>query len=192
MNIADNIFAGSLVRLAASSASDYDLMAKWSENTEYSRMGNFGPSRLESGEFWRRVDQHSKDAYNFRIRTLSDDTLIGFIHLQVNWPNQVAEVGIAIGDPAYWSHGYGSDAMRVTVNYAFRELGLYKIMLGVFSYNTRAIRSYEKAGFVHEARARAIIFRDGQHYDMLHMGILRPEWEARLKAQPASTTDAQT
>ena len=183
MNIADNIFAGSLVRLAAPSASDYDLMAKWSENAEYSRMGNFGPSRLESGEFWRRVDQHSKDAYNFRIRTLEDDKLIGFLGLWVSWSNQMCRVRIGIGEPEYWGRGYGSDALHLLVNYAFRELNVYKISLNVAQYNARAIRAFEKVGFTHEGAIRALIYRDGQRYDELQMGTIRPEWEARLNEQ---------
>ena len=76
--------------------------------------------------------------------------------------------------------GYGSDALRLGINYSFRELNLYKVQLGVFSYNTRAIRTYEKIGFVREAVQRAMLYRDGQRFDMIEMGILRPEWEAQL------------
>jgi len=67
----------------------------------------------------------------------------------------------------------------VLIGYGFRELGLYRITLSVFSYNTRAIRSYEKVGFVREQVQRAALFRDGERYDMYIMGLLRPEWEAQ-------------
>ena len=44
--------------------------------------------------------------------------------------------------------------------------------LTVFEYNPRAIRSYEKAGFRHEGRARQALHRDSKRWDMLFMGIL--------------------
>ena len=43
--------------------------------------------------------------------------------------------------------------------------------------NARAIRAYEKAGFIHEGRARKALNRDGEHKDILFMGILRDEWK---------------
>ncbi len=67
--------------------------------------------------------------------------------------------------------------MHLTINYGFRELNLYRINLSVFAYNPRAIRAYEKADFVHEGTMRQALFRDGQRYDMLLMGLLRSEWQ---------------
>jgi len=46
-----------------------------------------------------------------------------------------------------------------------------------FEYNLRALRSYEKAGFVVEGRERQVLHRDGRRWDMIYMGILRKEWE---------------
>jgi RimJ/RimL family protein N-acetyltransferase len=74
--------------------------------------------------------------------------------------------------------------MRLTTAYAFRELNLYRISLTVFSYNTRAIRLYEKLGFVHEGVSRSALYRDGQRHDMLLMGLLRPEWEHIQSTSP--------
>jgi len=51
------------------------------------------------------------------------------------------------------------------------------VSLDVFEYNPRAIRSYEKAGFVVEGRQRQVLNRDGRRWDDVYMGILRQEWE---------------
>ncbi len=67
--------------------------------------------------------------------------------------------------------------MKIGLRYAFQELNLERVTLGVFAYNTRAIRSYEKAGFRHEGRERRYIHRDGERADVLFMGILRQEWQ---------------
>ena len=67
--------------------------------------------------------------------------------------------------------------MGVLLRYAFAELNLRRVSLSVFEYNPRAMRSYEKAGFVVEGRRRQALNRDGRRWDVIHMGILREEWE---------------
>ncbi|PJF44100.1 MAG: N-acetyltransferase, partial [Phototrophicales bacterium] len=90
--------------------------------------------------------------------------------------NRSSEVGISIGQPSYWDQGYGTDAMRVLLRYGFYEINLHRIELKVYSFNERAIRSYEKLGFQKEVVARQAIFRDGQYHDVIIMGLLRSEW----------------
>jgi RimJ/RimL family protein N-acetyltransferase len=186
MNLTDNLFVGKLVRFAAPKPDDHAAMAKWTDNPEYWRMLDTDPARPQNADYWADRDKEMKESqhnsFNFRIRTLEDDKLIGFFWIFARWQHQVCTVAIGIGEPEYWGRGYGADAMQLGVNYAFRELNLYKVGLSVFSYNTRAIRSYEKAGFVHETRLRAMAFRDGERHDWIEMGMLRSEWEARLNA----------
>jgi RimJ/RimL family protein N-acetyltransferase len=62
---------------------------------------------------------------------------------------------------------------------AFERIGLHRVALSVFSFNSRAIRSYEKAGFTLEGRHREAILRDGGRWDELTMGILASEYRAR-------------
>ncbi len=129
------------------------------------------------------VTQHQKNAnthnnFEFRIRTLAEDQLIGYTGLEVMWANQHAFVAIGIGEPEFWGKGYGLDAMQVILRYAFDELGLYRISLNVMSYNTRAIHLYEKIGFIHEGTQRECVYRDGQRWDLVYYGLLRHEWES--------------
>jgi RimJ/RimL family protein N-acetyltransferase len=126
------------------------------------------------------LDRASIDGYFFAIRTLESDVLIGFIGFFALLLNHGdAHVAIAIGERGSWNKGYGTDAMRIILHYAFNELNLRRVGLGVFEYNSRAIRSYEKAGFVHEGRMREAIHRDGKRFDFLFMGIFRDEWLAK-------------
>jgi RimJ/RimL family protein N-acetyltransferase len=60
-------------------------------------------------------------------------------------------------------------------------------MLDVYETNPRAIRSYEKAGFVHEGRKRQAMFKDGRFFDILIMSVLRQEWETRPGARTAGS-----
>ena len=116
--------------------------------------------------------------YFFMIRTLEGNNLIGQLAFDgVQWPHADTFVSISIGEREYWDKGYGTDAMRVILRYAFIELNLHRVSLNVFEYNQRAVRSYEKAGFNHEGRVRQFLNRFGQRWDLIHMGILREEWE---------------
>ena len=65
------------------------------------------------------------------------------------------------------------------VDHAFSSLGLHRVALSVFAFNERAIRAYQRVGFVHEGRAREAIWRDGRWWDEIHMSVLEPEWRAR-------------
>jgi len=180
------LFTGQLVRLAAPRPDDHETFARFSENDAYLRIMDNDPARPVSAEAhaaWETPFLQGPHSYVFRIRTLADDTLIGVVALgDLQWNHQCAMMGIAIGDPDYWGKGYGSDAIQLMLRYAFHELNLYRVWLSTIGYNTRAARAFEKAGFRPEGVWREMIARDGQRFDVLHFGMLRPEWET-LQAQ---------
>jgi RimJ/RimL family protein N-acetyltransferase len=94
-----------------------------------------------------------------------------------------AEVGILIGEKGYWNQGLGTRAMRLMLNHGFQTLNLNRVELEVYENNLRAIRSYEKVGFVHEGRKRQRMYKDGVYLDVLMMSVLRSEWkQGRRKA----------
>ena len=66
--------------------------------------------------------------------------------------------------------------MRLCLKYAFMELSVYRVSLGLHEYNPRALRSYEKVGFRLEGRTRQDMLREGRRTDSFWMGILRDEW----------------
>lgn len=179
-----SLFQGKLVRLAIDNP---DILAKafsrWSRDTEYHRLLDGGAIRLFSPKIiqsWIEKD-FDKDAgadFFFAIHNLENNLLIGFISLfGIDWNHGNTWVGIGLGEREYWGKGYGTDAMRILLRYAFRELNLHRVTLGVFEYNPRAIRSYEKAGFTHEGRVRKELDKNGKRWDVLEMGILREEWQ---------------
>ena len=86
-------------------------------------------------------------------------------------------MAIGLGEQEYWGKGYGTEAMKLALHYAFSELNLRRVSLGVFAYNQRAVHSYEKTGFRLEGRMRGMLMRQGKRWDILFMGILREEWQ---------------
>ncbi len=176
------LFQGKLVRLVAPDPDkDAVLAAKWSQDAEYLRLFDAMPARpylTRNAREWMEQAGSRENEFPFYIRTLADDRSIGYIGIEdVSWSNGDAFVGIGLGDRNEWGKGYGTDAMRVILRYAFTELNLYRLSLNVSEYNLRAIRSYEKAGFVHEGRCRQFLNRDGRRWDLVYMGILKEEWE---------------
>jgi RimJ/RimL family protein N-acetyltransferase len=178
-----NIFRGELVRLTTEDPETASkAFSSWARDTEYTRLLDNDPARMWSAkriQSWieRDLEQGYRDGYFFEIRTLSEDRLIGFLNLfGLSWTHGDTWLGIGLGDREYWGKGYGTDAVKVALRYAFTELNLRRVTLGVFAYNPRAIKSYEKAGFTVEGRLRQYITRDGQRNDMIVMGVLREEW----------------
>jgi RimJ/RimL family protein N-acetyltransferase len=178
-----DIFAGKLVRLSAFDPEEMSkMLTRWNANSEYFRLLNSSARQMYSVKSMTKwleeeVGEMSLESYYFSIRTLAEDKLIGEIGLDVvNWPGRDAFVGLGIGETEYWSKGYGTDVMNVLLRFAFTEINLRRVSLGVFEYNPRAIRSYEKAGFRHEGRLRGLLNREGRRWDNLFMGILREEW----------------
>ena len=142
---------------------------------------SIAPARPRPAEFFApnrdEEKKHEANEFEFYIRTLAEDKLIGELGLDVvNWVGRDAFVGLGIGETEYWSKGYGTDAMRLILQYAFTEANLQRVSLALHSYNERGLKSYEKAGFQLEGRSRGDQHREGKRTDTLWMGILREEW----------------
>ncbi len=190
-----HLFTGEFVRLvAADPEAIAPAFSRWSRDSEFVRLLNSGEATPLSARAMRNLmdRQPEKDPPNFfwfAIHTLTGDHLIGDIALDgIRWSHREAFVGIGLGEREWWGKGYGTDAMRIILRYAFLELNLLRVSLNVFEYNPRAIRSYEKLGFIHEGRMRQYLHREGQRWDMIFMGILREEWEQNNARQTAIIT----
>jgi len=105
-----------------------------------------------------------------------DGELIGECQLHfIDHYRGSCELGIALGRE-YWAKGFGQDAVRTLVHFAFRDLHLRKVGLEVLADDERAIGAYRKVGFVEEGRLRAHSWFEGEFHDALVMGILREGW----------------
>jgi RimJ/RimL family protein N-acetyltransferase len=141
-------------------------------------------ARPLSSDFFLERDQVSEpsaSAYEFRIRTLDGDRLVGFVAIfSIEWPNSNGWIAVGIGDEDERRKGFGKEAVGLALRFAFHELGLSRISLDVIADNLPAIALYLGLGFQEEGRARERVYRDGKTSDLIYMGLLRREWEARL------------
>ncbi len=77
----------------------------------------------------------------------------------------------------FWRRGYGSDAIKIVLRYYFRELRYQKVTSNIHAFNEPSLRLHEKLGFVHEGRVRRVVYTNGQHYDLLLLGMTCEEFD---------------
>jgi RimJ/RimL family protein N-acetyltransferase len=136
------------------------------------------PYTLQDEEEWFNRQRNERDARHFALLTRAEGKLIGNCGLhQIDWTNRNAIFGIFIGDRNYWDKGYGTDATRTLLRYAFEEAGLHRLELEVFDFNPRAIRTYEKCGFKLEGIRQQALYREGAWHAGHIMAILADEWK---------------
>ena len=134
------------------------------------------PSReREAGIF----DSTAQNRANFAIYVLENMKFIGSCGLfGIDQRPQTGSIGISIIDKAYWGKGYGSETVKLVADYGFRFMNLHNIWLDTNSFNGRAIRAYEKAGFKLVGRRREAQVLAGKRYDLVYMDCLRTEFES--------------
>lgn len=174
------MLTGEKVRLRGYKEEDVQLAFEYMNDPDVVQYLNPGipyPMTLQREQEWFKSQKDLKDTYNFAIETLENEIYIGGCGInKIDWKNSVAIVGIFIGHKDYRSKGYGTDAMKVLMNFIFNQMNVNKVQLEVYSFNDRAIKSYKKSGFVEEGRIRQRIFRNGKYHDELVMGILKEEY----------------
>ncbi|HKZ92525.1 MAG TPA: GNAT family protein [Candidatus Limnocylindrales bacterium] len=161
---------------------DLPHVRRWYRDPELARLTRYSLQPMTDDEvdrfFHGRLMSPETVAYAIDLR--DSGRLIGlttFSHLDPD--NGSVIFHISIGEPDAWNQGFGTEATGLMLQLAFERIGLHRVGLSVFSFNERAIRSYQKAGFRLEGRAREAIARDGERFDELTMGILAPDWRAR-------------
>jgi ribosomal-protein-alanine N-acetyltransferase len=134
---------------------------------------NLAPLTPERVQRWYTDVAQSPHSWNIDV----DGRCIGNARLHsLNEHDRRARYAIGIFDAACWGHGYGTEATRLVLAYAFDTLQLHRVDLRVLAVNRRAIASYEKCGFVREGVERDSALIDGVWHDDLIMSILEHEW----------------
>lgn len=172
---------GNRVRLRAVEPEDAEHAFHWindREVTQYIMMRY--PQSLPFEKDWATnvSKANNFEDSRFIIETL-DGVQIGITGLHHGRPeDRHSELGIMIGEKDYWSQGYGTDAVLTLLRFAFYQMNLNKVTLGVFDTNPRARAVYDKLGFIEEGRSREEYFQDGRYLDVIRMSVLRHEFEA--------------
>ena len=177
-----SLFRGTHIRLTALTLDDLPTMACWYEDPEFQRLYDSRPAYPQTEADlakWLEKLGEDKNTFAFAVRALDGDDLLGYLEVDgVDWQHGVCGMGLAFGKQANRGKGYGYEATKLALRYAFDELNLHRVQVTVFSYNHRSLALVYKVGFRREGVFRERLRRDGDRHDMLLYGMLRHEWEA--------------
>lgn len=133
----------------------------------------FAPKQIRT---WLAGRRGLDDRADYAIVRTEDRAHVGDLALtDVDKDNRSASFRIALNGPEFFGVGYGTEATRLLLDYAFDVVGLHRVSLEVFDYNPRAQRAYEKAGFVREGLQREALWWDGEWHDVVTMAILKTD-----------------
>jgi RimJ/RimL family protein N-acetyltransferase len=182
---------GNKVALRRPRPDDLQGVTRWYRDPEIARLTRYQTRPMSQAEIERffQVRLLAPDALAYTIVELPQWRQIGFTTFSsLDADNGSVLFHITIGERDAWGRGLGTETTSLMLSHAFERLALHRVGLTVFSYNMRAIRAYEKAGFRIEGRLRDAIVRDGRYFDEIQMGVLASEWlEARYA--PVSISD---
>lgn len=173
------MFTGERVTLRAVSREDLPRLWAFNNDPDVELAGGGDPPIPQSlarfqAEYEENAGKGGRDGFSFAIE--ADGQCIGGCALfNISEMGRTCELGITIGDKAYWGRGYGREAIQLLVHYAFHFCNYRKVWLRVHGRNERAIHAYRACGFVEEGRQRAQVWSDGAYDDLVYMGVLRDE-----------------
>ena len=155
---------------------DTDKIIKWRNSPSINQYFIYRePFTRESHLNWLHNKVEKGEVVQFMI--MLNDNEIGTVYLRdIDYKNKKCEFGIFIGEESNWGKGFGTIASKLAIDYAFKNLKLNRVFLRVFPSNIRAIKSYEKIGFLREGIFREDVIINEKSYDIIFMSILRKDW----------------
>jgi RimJ/RimL family protein N-acetyltransferase len=168
---------------------DPELESKWTHDSEFMRLMETAPARPMSAamikkqyEKLEKQIEEDKNLYHFMIRAKADDRLMGKASIYwIEWANGNAFIRLGLGAAEDRRKGYGTQALRMLLRFAFAELNLFRVTAVVPEYNEGAIALLQKFDFVQEVCRRKSLERDGRRWDLYVFGLLSEEWRNQTR-----------
>jgi RimJ/RimL family protein N-acetyltransferase len=157
---------------------DLRLLTRWREDEHVSSMF-YSPALFseEALRNWFKMLLSDSTRMRFMVQRLEDRATIGIVGLEhIDYRNQVAELAGLVIDPAERQQGWGAKALRTLIRYSFDDLNLHRLYARIYSSNDAAKCVAEKVGLRNEGTARQSVYHNWGYEDIIHMAILREEW----------------
>lgn len=152
---------------------DLPLLRRWINNPEVSQyLTAYLPIDEFQEEEWLKSlgKRQPNDIVLGIVAKIKRPALIGNVGIhQISWKDRVATLGIFIGDCRFQNLGFGGETVNLICEYATTTLNLRKMCLSVHANNPRAIRCYEKCGFIREGVRKEQMFIGGKYLDEIQM-----------------------
>ena len=176
--IKSGFLIGKRVYLRALEKEDLICIQKWSNDPEIRKLTGEVASMGQAD-----ADKFLERAYNdktrewFVIIIKENERLIGeagLLRMFHAW--RTTDISIIIGEKDAWGKGYGTEAILLLLDYAFRRLNFHRVAIGVVGFNEKAIRFWEKIGFKKEGIQRDGYYYKHKYHDFVMMSILEDEF----------------
>jgi RimJ/RimL family protein N-acetyltransferase len=165
--------------------SDISTTQQWINDPEISQIMGYLPVKsLKQQEKWYLSGVDDNSRYIFAICLRENETHIGNVGLgNIDYISRNAQLSIFIYDDKYRTQGYGTEATKLILDFAFNRLNMHKIYLRTSPHFKNAIAMYEKIGFVKEGVLRQHYFDNGKYTDKLMFSILQEEFLSQKLAK---------
>lgn len=172
------MIVGNKVILKAIENEDQEYVYKWRNDTELMELFDFTMIFSNYSMVGKDIlNNKSSGILEFLIAENITNRPVGMCKLSnIDYINKKCNCSLFIGDAECRGFGYGTEAMKLLVKFAFEDLNLNRVGLWVFDFNKRAIKSYKKCGMKVEGIMREGIYRNGKYHDVYLMGILKQEY----------------
>ncbi|MBI2847408.1 MAG: GNAT family N-acetyltransferase [Chloroflexi bacterium] len=154
----------------------------WRADEELARLDASVPIKLPFSDFMafyiEELEYPTPRRRRFAIDSLDGRHIGNCMYYDIDFIKKEAEVGIMIGDKAYWNKGYGADAMKTLLEYIFTSTTLERVYLHTLDWNIRAQKCFEKCGFTTCGKLQ----RNGQSFVV--MEAILPQGEGRAEEAP--------
>lgn len=176
-----------MIRLEYFEQSDFDQLIKWisSEELLINWAGSlFSFPLTQASMEWYLGDTNDlakSDALVYKVVEVETGETVGHISLGgISRKNRSARISrVLIGNEESKGKGYCKQMIKAVLKIGFEELNLHRISLGVYDFNTSALKCYQSSGFVIEGTMRDVLLHKGKWWSLIEMGILENEWNER-------------
>ncbi|PKL46580.1 MAG: hypothetical protein CVV42_15845 [Candidatus Riflebacteria bacterium HGW-Riflebacteria-2] len=168
------MYQGKSIRLRPFERSDQKKYRDWVNNSEIaSLVDRVLPVSDHEHEKWYSSIIENRNCVFFAIESIKPVKHIGAIWLwNIDSRHRKAELRVLIGESSAVNKGLGTEAIAMISSFAFNKLNLHRLYAYVLLKNARAIRAFEKAGFVKEGELREDRFIDGVYEDVAFMALI--------------------
>jgi diamine N-acetyltransferase len=137
---------------------------------------------------WYDRQARREDSAHFTVYERATLLPIGTTTLaSIDHRNGTANFAAIIGEAEYRGKGYGTEAIKLTLDWAFTTLGLRNTIVRIVEFNGPSRRAHEKAGFREFGRRRQCRSAGGRKWDEIHMECLSTEFESPMLARISAT-----
>lgn len=183
MSSTTTFLTGERVYLRPLERDDLVHVRRWANDPEVRRLtAEVTPMSQATADEWYERVKADRDRVWFVIMVKEGDRPIGECGLLRMFPAwRTSDLSIILGEKDAWGQGYGSEAIRLLMDYAFGYLNMHRLAIGVVGFNERALGFYEKVGFRREGVQRDGYYYNHQYYEFVMMSILEDEYRTSQK-----------